>query len=189
MLTNSNLLERSFAGAYATNGALLMAYNQVHVMSDTNGVPVFTNNVVDLMSMEYLLGGDVGIAPDDISLSTNSPQPGQTVDISALVYNYGELAATNIAVVLYNGNPTSGGTLIGTTQTVSQLTAGASTNVTVNWIVPSPVSNQTIYVVVDPDLMQEDRNRANNTASKTALFPTSAFRKCRLRTVKPPAVC
>jgi hypothetical protein len=37
--------------------------------------------------------------------------------------------------------------------------------------VPATVSNQAIYVVVDPGLTQEDRNRANNTASMTAILP------------------
>jgi hypothetical protein len=171
MLNNSNLLERSFACAYATNGALLMVYNQVHVQTDTNGVPVFTNNVVDLMFMDYLIGDDLGLNATDIYLSTNNPQPGETVDVAAIVRNLGELVATNIAVAFYNGNPVAGGSLIGTTQTVAQLAAGTSTNVTVAWTVPATVSNQTIYVVVDPDLTQEDRNRANNTANMTAVLP------------------
>jgi hypothetical protein len=35
-------------------------------------------------------------------------------------------------------------------------------------------SNQTVYVVVDPALVQEDRNRANNTANMLALSPDLA---------------
>jgi hypothetical protein len=171
MLNNTDLLERSFTGAYATNGALLMAYNQVHVQRDTNGVPVFTNSSVDLMFLEYLISGDLGLSPTDISFSTNSPLPGQSVDIFATVRNYGELAATNVAVAFFNGDPASGGTLIGSTQMVAQIVAGGSSNVTVSWSVPDPISETTVFVAVDPALTQDDRNRANNVVSSVALMP------------------
>lgn len=171
ILNNTNLLERSFAGAYDENGSLLLAYNQVHIQTDTNRAPIFTNNVVDLMFMDYLIGGDLGVRAADISLSTNSPQPSQTIQVMALVRNLGELAATNITVAFYNGNPAGDGVLIGLSQVVPQLAAGANTNMSVDWTLPESVSNQAIYVVVDPDLKQEDRNRANNTASIMAVQP------------------
>lgn len=175
MMNNTNLLERSFSPAYTTNGTLLMAYNQVHIQTDTNSLPVFTNNVVDLMLMDYLIGGDLGLGSSDITLSTNYLAAGQTVDVLAVVHNFGELAATNIPVAFFDGNPTSGGLLIGSTQTVAQLVAGDSTNVQISWPIPLTVSNQTVYVVVDPALAQEDRNRANNTASMIALSPDLAL--------------
>ncbi len=171
ILNNTNLLERSFAGAYSDEGSLLLAYNQVHIQKDTNGVPILTNNVVDLMFMDYLIGGDLGLRAEDISLSTNSPQPGRTIQVSALARNLGELAATNVSVAFYNGNPAGDGVQIGSSQVIPQLAGGANTNISIDWTLPDTVSNQTIYVVVDPGLEQEDRNRANNTASMTAIQP------------------
>jgi Concanavalin A-like lectin/glucanases superfamily/CARDB/Bacterial TSP3 repeat len=166
LLQNTNLLERSFAGAYSDSGSLLLAYNQVNVQMDTNGVPVFTNNPVDLMFLDFAIGGDLAVVPGSLMLSTNNPQPGQTVQLSVLVRNAGENAATNIAVAFY-----SGGTLIGTMQAVAFLAAGASTNVTVSWTIPAGITNQSVSVTVDPGLVREDRNRANNTASLVALAP------------------
>jgi hypothetical protein len=164
------MLERSFSLAYATNGSLLMAFNQVRVATDVTGAPVFTNNIVDLMFKEYSIGLDLGITTDDIRLSTNNLSPGQTVDVIAVVHNFGELAATNIAVAFFAGNPASGA-LIGSTQHVAQLTGGASTNVQVTWTIPMMATNQAIYIAVDPEQLQADRNRTNNITSRIVLSP------------------
>ena len=166
LLQNTNMLERSFAGAYSDSGSLLLAYNQVNMQTDTNGAPIFTNNPVDLMYLDYAIGGDLAVSPGSLLLSTNNPQPGQTVRVSVLVRNAGEKAATNIAVAFY-----SSGTLIGTTQTVAFLAAGANTNVTVDWTIPVGTTNQGVSVTIDPGFVAEDRNRANNTSSLVALAP------------------
>jgi hypothetical protein len=167
LLQNTNLLERSFAGAYSDSGSLLLAYNQVNVQTDTNGLPIpLATNRVDLMYLDYAIGGDLAVTPGSLMLSTNNPQPGQTVQVSVLVRNAGEMAATNIAVAFYNGS-----TPIGSTQMVAFLAAGASTNITVTWTIPAGITNQGISVTVDPGLLREDRNRANNSASIVALSP------------------
>lgn len=175
LLNNSNLLERSFSAAYATNGSLLMAYNQVLVQTDVNGYPDLTNTVVDLMFLESPIGGDLGLDADSISVLTTNPVPGQAVCLSADVYNFGELAATNVVVSFYNGNPANGGLLLATTQIVSRLLAGASTNVTAVGILPNPLTNGLIYAVVDPAQVQNDRNRLNNTNSLEVLLADLAF--------------
>jgi hypothetical protein len=168
LLANTDQLERSFSGAYADNGALLLAYNRVDVTPDTNGVPRFGQ--VDLMFLDYLIGGDLAVSSGDIALSTNNPAPGQSVDVTALVRNTGELAATNVQVAFYDGNPASGGLLIGSTQTVAGvLAAGSTATVQVTWVVPESTTNRTIYVVIDPAQAQADRNRANNTATQSVL--------------------
>lgn len=55
----------------------------------------------------------------DISLSTNNPAPGQSVDLAAVVRNTGGLAASNVPVAFFDGNPAGGGVLIGSTQPVA----------------------------------------------------------------------
>jgi hypothetical protein len=168
LLNNTNQLERSFSGAYAANGALLLAYNRVAVTADTNGVPQF--GAVDLMFLDYQIGNDLAVSRGDISLSTNNPAPGQSIGLAAVVRNIGELAATNVPVVFYDGNPASGGAVIGSTQTVAGvLSAGSNATVQVTWVVPQTTTNRTIYVVVDPAQVRPDRNRANNTATRSVL--------------------
>lgn len=168
LLANTNELERSFSGAYADNGSLLLAYNRVAVSSDTNNVPQF--GAVDLMFLDYSIGSDLAVSNGDISLSTNNPAPGQSVDLAAVVRNTGELAATNVPVVFFDGNPASGGALIGSTQMVAGVfPAGSNATVQVTWVVPQTTTNRTIYVVVDPAQARPDRNRADNTAIKNVL--------------------
>jgi hypothetical protein len=168
LLANTNQLERSFSGAYADNGALLLAYNNVAVSYDTNNVPQF--GAVDLMFLDYQIGSDLAVSSGDISLSTNNPAPGQSVDLAAVVRNTGELAATNVPVVFFDGNPASGGSLIGSTQTVAGVfPAGSNATVQVTWVVPQTTTNRMIYVVVDPAQARPDRNRADNTATRSVL--------------------
>jgi hypothetical protein len=73
----------------------------VAVTYDTNNVPQFGQ--ADLMFLDYQIGSDLSVSGSDINLSTNNPAPGQSVDVSAVVRNTGELAATNVPVVFYWG--------------------------------------------------------------------------------------
>jgi hypothetical protein len=168
LLNTTSELHRSFSGAYSTNGTLLLAYNRVAVSVDSNNVPSLGQ--VDLMFMNYLIGNDLAV--NAIGLSTNNPTPRQSVNVSAIVQNFGELAATNVQAAFYDGNPASSGVQIGSTQTVpGALPAGSNATVQIAWTVPATTSNRTIYVVVDPSQTQADRNLANNTATKTVLAP------------------
>jgi hypothetical protein len=75
--------------------------------------------------------------------------------------------------VFYDGDPDSGGSIIGDTQTISDnLIPGGANEVSVSWDVPTDSSNShEIFVVVDPCLAVDDRDRSNNTASKFAVLP------------------
>ena len=74
----------------------------------------------------------------------------------------------------YYGNPAETGTLIGERQIIAgQIASGSNAQVTVTgWAVPeSPDAGKNIYVVADPDLSYEDRNRSNNTANFSIFKP------------------
>ena len=169
LLSNTNLLERSFSGAYADNGTLLLAYNQAHIQTDTNGLPLL-NSPVDLIFLAQPIGGDLAVLPGSLKLSTNNPLLGMTVEVSALVANWGETTATNVSVVFYNGPDR-----IGETQTLAVVSAGTTTNITVKWTIPLGTTNRTISLTIDPEMNSVDRNRANNTASIVALSPELAI--------------
>lgn len=169
LTNNTNQLERSFSPAYGDNGALLMAYDRIDVTPDAFGVPEFGQ--VDLMVLNYLIGSDLAVLDGDISLMSDAV-PGQSVEIAAILRNLGELAATTVTVAFYDGDPGSGGTQIGATQTVQgTLAAGATATVQVAWTVPDTQSSRTIHVVVDPKLALEDRTRTNNSATLSVLSP------------------
>ena len=169
LLSESNHLQRAINGAYANDGALLLAYNSVEVIpgSATN---LARSGQVDLMLLNYRIEGDLAISDSDISLSTNAV-PGQPVTISARVHNIGELAAANIAVAFYDGDPGAAGIPIGTQTIPGILPAGTNAIVSTTWNVPASTTSHILYVVVDPALAIPDRNLANNTASLSALAP------------------
>jgi len=91
------------------------------------------------------------------------------VSLSAVVGSGGAVpipAATPVA--FYDGDPASGGTLIGTTQTSRELLAGDSETVTIVWSSPPPGQHR-IFVVADDDgtgarSLAEESNFVNNIA-------------------------
>jgi len=164
-LATNSLFERSFSGAYSPTGSLLLAYNQVYTPLAENNAPVWSNQVVDLCFMEHILDADPAVLAEDVTLSS-SPVPGQTTDVSVVVRNLGEMAVTNLTVAFYEGHPATNGYMIAEPLVLSHALAGGdSVTVTQRWAVPETGSPRTFCVVVDPYLLQPDRNRGNNIAS------------------------
>lgn len=172
-------LERGFSGAFGADGRLRLAYAKAAVGEDAEGVPAF--GAVDLCVLDHPVGPDPAIGPYGISLSTNAAEVGESVDILVTVENRGELAVTNLAVCVYEGNPSAGGALIGSTQRVAQLLGGASVVLTTPWTIPQAGSNVAIYATLDPELETDDRNRANNTATLAAIMPDLAVEGALVR--------
>jgi len=162
-------LERGFSGMFGSDGRLRLAYSKVAVSEDENGVPVF--GAVDLCVLDHPIGPDPTIATGGITLSTNSVVIGESVGVLVTVENRGDLAVSNLAVCVYEGNPVTGGLLLGDTQRVEQVLGGTSVVVTVAWTLPASTNNVVLYAMVDPGLETDDRNRANNTATLAALMP------------------
>ncbi len=157
-------LERGFAGVFGADGRLRLAYAKVAVGEDADGVPVF--GAVDLCILDHPVGPDPAIGEYGIALSTNAVAFGESVDILVTVENRGDLAVSNLAVCVYEGNA-----LLGATQRVAQVQGGTSEVVTVAWTVSEAASNVVLRAVVDPGLETDDRNRANNVATLAALMP------------------
>ncbi len=127
----------------------------------------------DLCILHHTLGYDLSVDSSSIVLEPANPKPGLPATIGATVENSGDLGAENTAVVFYDGDPDSGGSIIGDTQIIGgNLIPGGANEVSVSWDVPVYSSNShEIFVVVDPCLAVDDRDRSNNTASKFAVLP------------------
>jgi hypothetical protein len=127
----------------------------------------------DLCILQHTLGYDLSVDSSSIVLEPANPKPGLPATIRATVANSGDLGAENIAVVFYDGDPDSGGSIIGDTQIIAgNLIPGGANEVSVSWDVSADISNSNeIFVVVDPCLAVDDRDRSNNTASKFAVLP------------------
>ena len=108
------------------------------------------------------------LVPQNGNPASNTPE-GVAVDLRATIKNNGSDLAENFTVGFYQGDPTNGGTLIGSTF-IASLAAGATSPVqTVAWntagLTPAPY---TIFVKADVSGAVPETNETNNTASATA---------------------
>ena len=103
------------------------------------------------------------LSATNIRFSTSSPTEGDTMYVTVNVANSG-VTADNIKVSLYNGNPLSGGSLIGT-KTILTLAQGQSQDLTAIWNTAGITGIKDIYAVVDPDNAIAESDENNNTTN------------------------
>ncbi|MBI1801735.1 MAG: hypothetical protein HYR71_08925 [Chloroflexi bacterium] len=95
-----------------------------------------------------------------LTLSDPEPVVSETVTATLVVRNFGQTTAPGSVLALYNGNPDSGGLLLGA-QTLSALAAGASVTTTFGWT-PTATGSVRLFARADRDGQVSDSNRANN---------------------------
>ena len=113
---------------------------------------------------------DLAIAESDIRFSPDSGfQTGQSIRVNLTIHNYGTAAASNIAVVAYDGNPDLGYAPILTNQTAPTIAAGGSSDLSFSMVVPPGPQYHAIFVKVDPNNSINEYNKSNNEASRYLL--------------------
>lgn len=121
----------------------------------------------DFMPLGYALGlPDLAVSQNDISFNPPDSvyKTGDHIQISVTVHNQGTLNASNVSVVLYDGNPDVGvAPPVGSFQ-APLVAAGGSYTGTVTYVVPSNVRYHSIYVKVDPNNTIAESNESNNAA-------------------------
>lgn len=106
---------------------------------------------------------DLTVTSSDITFSNQHPSEGETIDITATIYNIGDLKVENLEVSFYNGDPNIGGTLIGTS-IIPFLDYDSNDTVSIPWVAEAGV--QQIYVVIDPTDLISEFDETNNQAFK-----------------------
>ncbi|MCK5804336.1 MAG: hypothetical protein KAI66_15975, partial [Lentisphaeria bacterium] len=194
-LTEDPAMERSVTAAYTTDGILVAIYNKIPMVMETRTVAVGAKSVevevpvpdmanVSLCSLTRTIAGDLTV--NDVRFTPENPAPGAQVTIFTTVGNIGDLAATDVVVAFYNGDPNARAEQIGETVISGVLASGAVADVSVNWTVPTDaVEGLTIFVVVDPDNVYNERDTANNTATAGVLQPDIVLDSLYLETVGP----
>jgi len=174
-LTRDDAAERFVSGQFAPNGSLFCLYDKNWTEYEDQEVIIDGNPVIvegvpkagrsDLTCLVYELSSDLSITVEDVDMDPLNPTPGSQATLTATVSNLGESAATDVDVAFYDGDPQAAGTLIESVQTiVDPIAGGQQAQVSVLWTVPSTILPRDIYVVVDPDLEQDDRDWLNNIA-------------------------
>ncbi len=107
---------------------------------------------------------DVGLTASDLSFSEPWPQPGEVINISAVIHCDGESdPVSNVLVRFYDGNPDVIVQQIGDDQVIPSMVAGDAVPVEVEYTVGDLLPRE-IYVRVDPDGELEEYNEVNNEA-------------------------
>ncbi len=118
---------------------------------------------------------DLTIIPQNIALPVGPYYEGTPIPVTATISNIGGLAASNVAVRLYNGNPSAGsgqvpgGVQVGEDQVVPLINAGGSASVTFSFNTLGDAGTNVLYIVVDPANAIAEVTKANNTASMMIL--------------------
>jgi len=90
---------------------------------------------------------NLSISSADIIFSNPTPTAGETITITADVKNSGIAQASGVSVQFYDGDPSSGGTLI-EERTITSIGAFGSSQASINYTIPT-ASSKTIYVKID----------------------------------------
>jgi hypothetical protein len=133
----------------------------------------------DLCLLRHTLGYDLAVLAGSLVLDAPNPAPGSQTTLRAVIENQGDLPVQNAYVAFYDGNPQTGGVPIGFPVPLPVVfMAGATQEVTISWSVPSAQATHDVYVVADPFLAVNDRDRSDNTASTRAVFPDLTIETC-----------
>ncbi len=138
-----------------------------------------------LAMVQHTVGGDLAVRAQSLQITPTNPRSGQAVELSVTVANLGEVAAKEVPVTFYRGDPAQGGTAIGTATLSDTLAPGAEHSVTLPWVVPPTGVPLDFYAVVDPAQEFEDRNRANNVANGRFVKGDLAIQTMRWEQVGP----
>jgi len=124
-----------------------------------------------LVTLTHTFTKNLTLTDADLTLSNDHPAPGHGVIISATVHNTGDLPLDRVAVGFYDGDPTAGGALIGTSTLTTTLAAGFTTTLTMPYTVPSTGGSHMLYAVADPYNAIPESDKNDNTGKLMAFGP------------------
>ena len=116
---------------------------------------------------------NLSITTSDITFSKPMPLAGETITITANIKNIGLENASTIIVRFYQGDPSTGGTQIGTDQVIQLIALGSSSTASVTTVFTG-TGSKTIFVVVDPDNLISETSKADNRAMARLWVATGA---------------
>ncbi len=108
-------------------------------------------------------GNNLSVNFSDLQFNPNPGLEGMGATLSALIRNSGTSNISTATIEFYDGNPATGGQLIGATQVVN-LESEASRLVSVVWGAVPDNNDRFIYVVIDPQNQLEEISEDDNIA-------------------------
>ncbi len=145
--------------------------NNASIVFDTNA-PLVTNTVANTVRDAL---ADLAITSAGVTAGEGAVLEGATASVSATVTNSGEVAAPALDVRVFDGDPATGGLLVGTAQLVSGLAVGATATVSIPWLPARVQGNRPLFVVADRANTIPEADEANNTLQLTATVGARAY--------------
>lgn len=171
----------SFLSLAFANHELVIAYLKTQILrepieTEINGQIYVFEDVpqtgrTDLCVLRHALGYDPAVDPDAVVLTPANPAPGSLVNVAVTVENRGDLPLESLPVDLYDGDPGSGGIFINEAILAGPLAGGHAAEITISCELGGGDMPHHLFVVLDPDMTIDDRNRSNNTASVRSTMP------------------
>jgi choice-of-anchor A domain-containing protein len=106
------------------------------------------------------------VHPSGISFQPRYPACGQQVEVTCEVRNTGAVAAENIEVAFYLGDPAGDGQFLGS-DSIAVVSPGAQGLAYLQFILDSSTGQHDLYVIVDPHDLILETSTADNTAVKS----------------------
>jgi len=129
------------------------------------------NRAFDTLEVESV--SDLAVSPGSIQLTPEFPQMDDQVSATVIVSNLGKQPANNVEVKAYLGLPAEGGVEIGTV--VIPTVAGFGSGSAEFSFAVTQQGDNSVYVVVDPDGNLIEKQRGNNTATRTLFIQDGDF--------------
>ncbi len=167
-------LEGSHSPAFGSDGALYLAYQKIATRFITRtvsgasgtftvtGVPTRGGN--SLVFLEHTVGLD--LAFDSLTITPTNPAPGQSLTLTAVLRNAGDLAVLGPQVAFYDG-----ATPIVTRTLAITLAAGYTATARTGWTVPASAAPHTIRAVADPGGLVTENDENNNEITLQTVLP------------------
>lgn len=177
-LSNDAEQERFLAPILDAQGNLLIAYlntemNQVTVEAENDdGSKTIVDGALrpgrtDLLLARRRMITELSVEAESLIATANSWGPGSIVTLKATALNTGDKPVMNAALAFYDGDPATGGTLIGTSTVPGEFKGGTSAEVTLDWTMPSDSEDlHTVFAVMDPQNIIIENDETNNRLSK-----------------------
>lgn len=121
------------------------------------------NSASRVLQVEGLLP-DLTILPGDLSAAPAPAEEGETVLVSVRVTNVGSKRAPATRLRLFDGDPGSGGALLGEAA-LGPLEAHASATLVLSWPTTGALGDHVLFAIADAAYAAHESNEANNEAS------------------------
>jgi hypothetical protein len=116
----------------------------------------------DVRLLDHAPYSDLWVEPAGIAVSPQPPVGGQAATITVTAHLSGDFPQTSVSVEVFDGDPSQGGTLIGSTAT--DLAPGGQAALEFPWTYPSDFNQHELYVFVDRGNAIPELNENNNSA-------------------------